>query len=78
MDEQAEPTTEPVTTGWPSSWTVRVGMLVLALLFVAWAAAFVREASFVSSDGVRRYCLFDDAMVSMRSPGTWSTASSGR
>ncbi|HEX9189118.1 MAG TPA: hypothetical protein VGB87_18715, partial [Vicinamibacteria bacterium] len=38
----------------------------VAAAFAAWAALFVRASSFVTSDGVRRYCLFDDAMVSMR------------
>jgi arabinofuranosyltransferase len=41
-------------------------MAVVALAFVLWASLFIRESSFISADGVRRFCLLDDAMVSMR------------
>jgi hypothetical protein len=44
----------------------RVLLGAVGAAFSAWAALFVRASSFVTSDGVRRYCLFDDAMVSMR------------
>lgn len=37
-----------------------------AVGFAVWAGAFIYKTSFVSFDGVRRYCLFDDAMISMR------------
>jgi hypothetical protein len=38
----------------------------VAAAFAVWAGFFIHASSFVSSDGVRRFCLFDDAMVSMR------------
>jgi len=34
--------------------------------FAAWAGRFIYETSFVLPDGERYYCLFDDAMISMR------------
>src|ERR671916_2497507 len=34
--------------------------------FVAWASLFIYESSFVGIDGKRYFCLFDDAMISMR------------
>jgi arabinofuranosyltransferase len=37
-----------------------------AMLFVSWAAVFIYTSSFVAIDGERHFCLFDDAMVSMR------------
>jgi hypothetical protein len=37
-----------------------------SLGFVVWSALFIGESSFVSADGARRFCLLDDAMVSMR------------
>ena len=39
---------------------------VAAVGFALWAGAFICKTSFISFDGVRRYCLFDDAMISMR------------
>jgi len=44
----------------------RVFIALTCLVFVLWAGLFIRESSFVSSDGVRRFCLADDAMISMR------------
>jgi arabinofuranosyltransferase len=44
----------------------RTLIAAVGLLFVAWAVAFVHGSSFVCADGVRRYSLFDDAMISMR------------
>jgi hypothetical protein len=41
-------------------------IVVATLLFVCWAVAFIARASFVAVDGLRRYSLFDDAMISMR------------
>ena len=43
-----------------------VFIALTCLVFVLWAGLFIRESSFVSSDGVRRFCLADDAMISMR------------
>ncbi|MDD5308632.1 MAG: hypothetical protein PHU25_15045 [Deltaproteobacteria bacterium] len=34
--------------------------------FAAWAALFILKTSFVGLDGRKCYCLFDDAMISMR------------
>lgn len=39
--------------------------LVVALAFVGWAAAFIRETAFTAVDGLRHRCLFDDAMISL-------------
>jgi arabinofuranosyltransferase len=63
MQDQAAPTPPE---GSRARGGATAGMVVLALLFVAWAGTFVRTSSFVSPDGVRRYFLFDDAMISMR------------
>jgi len=40
--------------------------LVLAVAFLAWAGAFVARSSVAGVDGRRYFCLFDDAMISMR------------
>ncbi len=40
--------------------------LVIAALFVIWAAAFIYRSSFVAIDGHRYFSLADDAMISMR------------
>src|SRR5215207_5947157 len=42
-----------------------VAMGVIAACFVAWASAFIYKSSF-TIDGKRYFCLFDDAMISMR------------
>ena len=44
----------------------RLTVLLPVALFGAWAGRFIQLTSFVCEDGVRRYCLFDDAMISMR------------
>ena len=41
-------------------------LFAVGAAFAAWAGWFVYESSFVGHDGVRRFCLFDDAMISMR------------
>ena len=41
-------------------------VVLLALLYIAWARAFILESSLVAIDGKRYYGLFDDAMISMR------------
>ncbi len=64
MEEDAPALTNPDNPR--SRRAERTGMALLATLFVAWACAFVRTSSFVSADGVRRYFLFDDSMISMR------------
>jgi arabinofuranosyltransferase len=47
----------------PARFAVGAG---LALAFVAWSSAFIAFASTVGPDGRRYYCLFDDALISMR------------
>jgi arabinofuranosyltransferase len=37
-----------------------------SLAFVLWSATFIFKSSFVAIDGHRYFCLFDDAMISMR------------
>ena len=41
-------------------------LLAIAAAFVLWATLFIFESSVVGFDGLRRFCLFDDAMISMR------------
>lgn len=45
---------------------VRYAISGIAICFLAWAAVFIYRSSFVAMDGKRYFCLFDDAMVSMR------------
>ncbi len=40
--------------------------LLLSVLFVGWALAFISHSSYVATDGRRYFNLFDDAMISMR------------
>jgi len=44
----------------------RFSLGLMSLAYLAWSAAFIYRSSFVAFDGHRYYCLFDDAMVSMR------------
>ncbi len=46
--------------------TKLVCLILVATLFVVWAGIFVFKTSFVTFDGQRHFCLFDDAMISMR------------
>ncbi len=39
---------------------------LFALVFVLWSAVFIYRTSFIAIDGKRYFCLFDDAMISMR------------
>ena len=39
---------------------------IITLGFIAWAALFIYQTSFIAIDGKRYFCLFDDAMISMR------------
>ncbi|MCP4606769.1 MAG: hypothetical protein GY847_40725 [Proteobacteria bacterium] len=41
-------------------------LLVISALFLAWAGIFIFKSSFIAVDGERHFCLFDDAMISMR------------
>lgn len=38
----------------------------ISIGFVMWSAAFIYRSSFIAIDGKRYFCLFDDAMISMR------------
>lgn len=40
--------------------------VIIASIYVIWATAFILKSSFIAPDGNRYYCLFDDAMISMR------------
>jgi hypothetical protein len=44
----------------------RVFRAAVAVAFVAWSAAFIARSSAPGIDGRRYFCLFDDAMISMR------------
>lgn len=49
-------------------WPFRTSTLLVALLavaYIAWSTAFIRESSIVAVDGKRYFNLFDDAMISM-------------
>lgn len=39
---------------------------VISIGFLIWSAAFIYRSSFIAVDGKRYFCLFDDAMISMR------------
>ena len=39
---------------------------LFALGFLLWSAVFIYRTSFIAIDGKRYFCLFDDAMISMR------------
>src|SRR5215210_1951697 len=41
------------------------GLAILLALLMLWSAWFIYRSSFVSSEGRRFFCLFDDAMISM-------------
>lgn len=38
----------------------------ISIGFVIWSATFIYNSSFIAVDGKRYFCLFDDAMISMR------------
>lgn len=40
--------------------------ITLQLLFLLWCFVFIKATSFIAIDGQRYFCLFDDAMISMR------------
>jgi len=48
-----------------SELTTPALLLLLAAMYVAWAAVFISRSSIATAHG-RYYCLFDDAMVSLR------------
>src|SRR5215203_4377095 len=41
-------------------------LAIISIGFVAYSAAFIYRSSFIAIDGNRYFCLFDDAMISMR------------
>ena len=44
----------------------RNALMGLAAGFVLWSSVFIYRSSLVCLDGKRRFCLFDDATISMR------------
>lgn len=40
--------------------------MLSTLVFILWSAVFIFRTSFIAIDGKRYFCLFDDAMISMR------------
>lgn len=44
----------------------KVALVAIAAGFLVWSAAFIHHSSFTGIDGQRHFCLFDDAMISMR------------
>src|SRR5918998_5274003 len=61
-DAHSSKTTKRLATSRAHTFTI-VG---LGACFVAWASLFIYQSSFVGVDGRRYFCLFDDAMISMR------------
>ncbi len=43
-----------------------VGLICIGTLFLVWCGVFISKSSFIAVDGQRHFCLFDDAMISMR------------
>ncbi len=41
-------------------------LTLIAIGFILWASKFIYSSSFVAIDHKRYFCLFDDAMISMR------------
>jgi arabinofuranosyltransferase len=41
-------------------------LATISIAFVIWSAAFIYRSSFIAIDGHRYFCLYDDAMISMR------------
>ena len=41
-------------------------IMLFTLGFLLWSAGFIYRTSFIAMDGKRYFCLFDDAMISMR------------
>ncbi len=41
-------------------------LITISIGFVLWSAAFIYRSSLIAIDGNRYFCLFDDAMISMR------------
>ena len=41
-------------------------LAIISISFVIWSTVFIYRSSFIAVDGNRYFCLFDDAMISMR------------
>src|ERR671920_711697 len=54
------------TQRWATRSAYAFAIVGIGACFVAWASLFIYESSFVGIDGKRYFCLFDDAMISMR------------
>jgi arabinofuranosyltransferase len=54
------------TERWATRSAYAFAIVGIGACFVAWASLFIYESSFVGIDGKRYFCLFDDAMISMR------------
>lgn len=50
----------------PGRGVATVGYAVAGVLYVAWAAGLIWNSSTIAIDGRRYFCLFDDAMISLR------------
>lgn len=50
----------------PASPTEQILRWVIGAIFIAWGSMFIYQSSFIAIDGKRYFCLFDDAMISMR------------
>lgn len=44
----------------------RIALWCLSASFLVWSSCFIFRSSFVAVDGKRYFCLFDDAMISLR------------
>jgi hypothetical protein len=54
------------TERWAKRSAYAFAIVGIGACFVVWASLFIYESSFVGIDGKRYFCLFDDAMISMR------------
>jgi hypothetical protein len=45
---------------------VKIIVIVISIGFILWSSGFIYMTSFIGLDGKRYFCLFDDAMISMR------------
>jgi arabinofuranosyltransferase len=44
----------------------KIAIAIISLGFIIWSGVFIYRSSFIAIDGKRYFCLFDDAMISMR------------
>ena len=44
----------------------KTALIAISIAFLIWCAAFIFQISLIAMDGKRYFCLFDDAMISMR------------